>query len=876
VLPWKGGVLVSAAPNLWFFKDIDGDGRADERRVLFTGFGEGNQQLRVNGLHWGLDNWVYGANGRSDGEVRRPEDPPSKAVSLRGHDFRFRPETGAFEVLAGRSQFGTTFDEAGHRYLSWNTIPIRQVVLEEFYLARNPALASTESLQDLLPAQDTKEVFPLTPPPLVFNEESSSHFNALAGLTIYRSPELGRDPSGREYSGNAFMGESLRNLVHRRILVPHGTSYLAERGEQGKEFLAATDPWFHPVNFATGPDGALYIVDFYRRFVEHPHYVHDPQMVETVPWREGEGHGRIWRVRRRSGRSSAERASLQPALGGAAPGAWVEALGSRNGWMGETAQRLLVERADVSVVPVLREAAENSRSTQQQLRALWCLEGLQCLPSQTLARAAQSTRDDVRENAIALSESRMLGDADVRAAVLNAASDSNPRVRLRAALALGALGGDAAVHGAQLEGLERVLQQPGLDRWQALAALSSVAPQAWPLFLGLVQKDSAWLAAGTPERALVVQKLAQLIGADRSERDWREARSWVLREKEAREQPGRIVFLAGLADGLSQAGVRLFNWLATGQTLGEGKGIPFEAVEQEARSAALSSALSSYLRVASVRVLGESKAALAGKPLLQLLDAAQPLEVQAAAVQALAGMRDESLAREVFRSWTGHARYSRQRIVAASPSSPVLAAALCSALEAGEISPLEIDASTRQVLLKKLEAPLRQRVGKLLGVSGDRQAVLVRFTAALELEGDSGRGAFLFAKTCLICHAIQGQGNAVGPDLSAIGTRPKEALLIDILDPSRTVSPDFVSYTVDLVHGESLTGVIASETAGSLTLRRPQQPEITLPRARIQQVRADGKSLMPDGLEQGWTPQDMADLLAFLRKPEVLPAPPAQ
>src|SRR5205809_5681941 len=106
VMPWNGGVLVTAAPDILFLKDKDGDGRANERRVLLTGFAEGNQQLRVNGLFWGLDNWIYGANGRSDGEVRRPNDPASKAVSIRRHDFSFRPATGECETAAGTSQSG--------------------------------------------------------------------------------------------------------------------------------------------------------------------------------------------------------------------------------------------------------------------------------------------------------------------------------------------------------------------------------------------------------------------------------------------------------------------------------------------------------------------------------------------------------------------------------------------------------------------------------------------------------------------------------------------------------------------------------------------------------------------------------------------------
>ena len=157
------------APDILFLKDTDGDGRADERRVILTGFAEGNQQLRVNGLFWGLDNWVYGANGRSDGEIRRPGDPPSKAVSIPRHDFRFRPDTGEVEAIAGTSQFGLARDDWGNRFLSWNTIPIRHEVFPERYLNRTAFLGGTEVVANILPARDPGEVFPLHSGPLVFN-----------------------------------------------------------------------------------------------------------------------------------------------------------------------------------------------------------------------------------------------------------------------------------------------------------------------------------------------------------------------------------------------------------------------------------------------------------------------------------------------------------------------------------------------------------------------------------------------------------------------------------------------------------------------------------------------------------------------------------
>ena len=179
-------------------------------------------------------------------------------------------------------------------------------VFPDHYLARNPGLPTSDSVADLLPAGDIGQVFPLTPAPLVFNNESSSYFNALAGLAIYRGAAL-----GEIYRGNAFVGEALRNLVHRRVLTPSGATFAAARAEAGTEFLRSSDPWFHPVNFSTGPEGALYVVDFYRQFVEHPDFV-PGEMRGQVGWRSGSERGRLWRVVAKTAHPN--RALLRPGL----------------------------------------------------------------------------------------------------------------------------------------------------------------------------------------------------------------------------------------------------------------------------------------------------------------------------------------------------------------------------------------------------------------------------------------------------------------------------------------------------------------------------------------------------------------------------------
>jgi putative membrane-bound dehydrogenase-like protein len=854
VLPWRGGVLVTAAPDIWYLSDTNGDGRADEKRILFTGFGLGNQQLRVNGLMWGLDNWVYGANGRSEGEIRRPDDSPGKTISIRGHDFRFRPDTGEFEAIAGRSQFGLTSDDWGNRFLSWNTIPIRHEVLPERYLNRNPHLASTESVADILEPGDTGRVYPLAPPPLTFNNESVKHFNALAGLTIYRGGAL-----GEEYRGNAFVGESLLNLVHRRVLEPNGATFTARRGEREREFLASTDPWFHPVNFATGPDGALYVVDFYRKFVEHPDWVRGAARNE-VPWRTGAEHGRLWRIRN----TKLQISNSKPNLGRAAWPELVEHLRDDNGWWRDTAQRLLVERQERAAIPDLQALTRQPSAPLARVHALYTLDGLRALTPSILLGALNDEGAMVREHAVRLSE-RRLADTNVFEAVSSLADDANPRVRFQVAASLGEVDG-----GAKLGAMIKIARRDFADHWFRQAVLSSVGPNAWRFLRNLVQEGPDWLSAPTREQAKFLDETARLVGANHSEVELKECLTLLTQPGAKPPAAGHLALLAGLADGLART-PRPLRGLITNppdaigsQIQSLGTLITFAATRAASEEVKLPD------RLDAIRLLARVTPELSGKTLLDLLQPQQPAEVQSAAARALSELDNVALANAVFAGWPQYAASTRRRVLAAVPRSTSMTSALADRLEAGSLSPVELDASVRQSLLKSPIDSLKQRFQKLLttATGADRQEVMTRLQPALKMEGDRRRGAVIFAKTCLLCHTVEGQGRHVGPDLSGVASRPKEALLMDILDPSQQVSPDFINYTLVTTDGKVVTGFIISETAASVTLRRADEADDTVLRSQIKELRAEGKSLMPEGLEQGMTPQDMADLLSFLQRPE--------
>jgi putative membrane-bound dehydrogenase-like protein len=852
VLPWNGGVLVTAAPDLWFLKDTNGDGRADERRVLFTGFGAGNQQLRANGLLWGLDGWVYGANGRSDGELRSATAPQaSKAVSLRNHDFRFRPGTGEIEAVAGRSQFGLARDDWGNRFLSWNTIPIRHDVLPERYLSRNPNLASTESLQDLLEPGDTGRVFPLTPAPLTFNDESTTHFNALAGLSLYRGDAL-----GPAYAGNAFVGESLRNLVHRRVLEPSGPTFIARREEQNREFLASEDPWFHPVNFATGPDGALYVVDFYRRFVEHPDFVRG-RARDEMPWRTGFEHGRLWRIRRQ-GRP------LPPAhvqLEGAAPAELVAQLARTNAWWRDTAQRLLLERGDVSAVPALERLARHGLHPAARVQALHTLAGLARLSPPLLQAGLRDPHPRVREIALHLGETHSDG---WRKELPRLQSDPDSRVRLALTLALG--DSDLAAK-VLLPALVTAADRDATNRWHALALLSSVGSNATPLLEQLLTLHSTWRSANTPGQAEFLERLATLAGGSDANQEWARLLPR-LPTGNAPSHLGELALGAGLAEGLARTRHPWKYWLTQAPDTLAGQQPRLVAFSQFAANIATNSHEPASHRLLALRTVRRAPG-VSDVTLPRLLEPSEPPEVQKAAARALFEVAEPATFRGVFASWPKFLRGTRREIALAAARTPIGLPELLEHLERGAIQLNELDAPIRQAMRQHAEPALRRRAEQLLQATlvGDRAEVVQRFQPALALQGDRGRGAVWFEKACLQCHALQGRGQVVGPDLAGIGSRPKEAILIDILEPNRVVAPDYVSYTVVTHAGDSLAGLLAAETATSITLRRAGQPDESILRSQITETRAEARSLMPDGLEQGMSTQDMADLLEFLIKP---------
>ena len=275
-------------------------------------------------------------------------------------------------------------------------------------------------------------------------------------------------------------------------------------------------------------------------------------------------------------------------------------------------------------------------------------------------------------------------------------------------------------------------------------------------------------------------------------------------------------------------------------------------------------------RTLAVRALGDL-----GSPqqIARLAPLAAPAEtgpVADAALQTICRRGDVEAIASLIAAWPSYTPARRRLLIAASMESANASRALVDALEQGAVRAAEIDPAVRAAFAKMRDADLAARAERVFAAAmpEPRDEVLAAYRPALELPPNRAHGAAVFKAHCLTCHVIFGLGRQAGPDLSAIGGRAKEILLSDLLDPSRQVAPDYLSYTLVTRDGRALTGLLVSDIAEAVTLRRGEGADDTLPRAEIDQLQASGKSLMPEGLEQRLSVQDVADVLEFLAHPE--------
>jgi putative membrane-bound dehydrogenase-like protein len=893
VIAARGGVIAVCAPDIVFLADRDGDGSAEVRQTLFTGFSREFIERGINNPRWGVDNWIYVAAGGGGGRITGPN--LQAPVSIGHTDFRFKPDGTAIEPVTGtESMFGLTMTDFGDRF---HTILQQVVPLPYHYLARNPYVPSPPG--DLA-INAYREIYPISQPdpwrlargsdpewikyygPM--ETKPNGYFTATSGQLIYRADAL---PA--EFHGNYFVCDPANNLVHRCVLERDGLIYTGRRapGEERSEFLASTDQWFRPMNLGIGPDGAIYVVDMYREVIEDfsaiPRFLQQQYAESLIA---GKDHGRIWRLSAASPvRPTGDMRSMPAGLPER-----VALLGHANHWWRETAQRLLVESGDRTARELLAELAESGQTPQGRLHALYTLDGLGALRSADVEAALGDASFGVRMHALQLSERWLNGDPSLLERVLGLIDDPDPRVRLQAALTLGEARDPRAI-----DALARFSIGHGNERWSAAAVASSAVHSADMLLDQLLEVGPA-----SPGVLALLGPLAETVGATRDDRQIGRLLSSIAGLSSDEQVAAQRALLDGLARGLSRGKPGLATGEAVPQAIETllassdaevrrkalGLVEPLQLAESVAMQRAWDSAAETALdggQPLSDRLRAISILSAAGwirlERLRELLDARQPVELQLAAVAALSRSDHPDAALALLSNWSGLFPQAQEEITDALFARQDRLPKLLDAVESGVVPPNSLTALRREQLTEHGSEPIRTRARKLLSTSPseDRAAVIVRYEAALTLPRDLVRGAAVFEKSCSRCHRLGDKGYEVGPDLSAARTRPDATLLSDILDPSGTLTPGFAVYTIVTVDGRVHTGLRAGESATNITLRiaarpdeeaLPGQPlvtEATILRKDVDEARLSSQSLMPDGLEKEHSVQDIADLLGFLR-----------
>jgi putative membrane-bound dehydrogenase-like protein len=862
LLPWRGGVVVTEAPSIVYLRDTDGDGKADQRQVLYEGFTAKNPQLRVSHPNLGIDNWIYVANGLRGGQIVRGGNTGAKPIDLGGMDFRFDLVHDREEAISGMGQFGLTFDDWGQRFVCDNRHHLRHVVLPNRYIKRNPYLAVPQVVDDVSLIHEEEvlaggKIFPLSKNWTTFSTHAG-RFTAACGVFVYRGDLL--PPS---YHGAAFTCDPTGNLVHEERLEPRGASFRSRPAREGVEFLATRDDWFRPVSMALGPDGALYVVDMYRAVIEHPEFM--PNELKNRPdLTLGKDRGRIWRIVPESFHERAAR----PQLGQASVQDLIALLEHSNAWWRTTAQRLLLERQDRTAVEPLRKLAGSSPQPLARLHAAWLLEGLRALDDDLVLRLLDDPHPRVREHAVCLAEPKLASAPPFQKRVGELANDSDPRVRFQVALSLGEWNDDQV-----LEPLATIAIAGASDQWTREAVASAVPERAGALLVLLLRPDGGLTSEYAAGRIALLRELAALAGARRNAGEVKLVLDAILSLAGPDVLRWQMAGLNGLADGMGRRGSQLGAFL---------KSMP-DSQKADSQGESLTKRVESLLepsvgiagdrtrdldeRLDAVRLLAHSPWEKAGPALVRLTSDDPVQEIRIAAVRALAGHSNTEVGRRLMDAWKSATPAVRREILSAMLRQPDRIESLLDEVEARRILPGDIDALSVRQLENHGRTEIRERARRLLqeNVTEERKQVLARYQDAIARKGDALRGRSVFQKNCATCHQVGRVGVRVGPDIADRLTKSRNELLADILNPNQAIDGNFINYVVSTKQGAVLNGLIATETASSITLIRAENQSDVVLREDIDEIRSSGESLMPEGLEKNISLDEMADLITFLK-----------
>lgn len=853
ILTWREGAIVTAAPDILF---IAPDG---SRKTLLTGFSTGNQQLRVNGLRWGMDGWVYCAAGAHNGGYNKGTEITSvltgEKIALGSRDFRFRPDTGEFDPQSGPSQFGRARDDWGHWFGVQNSFPLWHYVLQDHYLRRNPHVIPPDPIHQLFTRNPP--VYPASSMEKRFHSfGESGRFTSACGIEVYRDRQLFAD--GKTH---AFTCEPFHNVVQHHVLENDGVTFKSTRdpAEAKLDFLASEDRWCRPVMVRTGPDGALWVADMYRYMIEHPQWLPQNGKDELLPhYREGDDKGRIYRVVRDNSTPISAVSSITVHFKDADKSLRT-AFESTNGWVRDKAQMSILWNVFNKKTWSELVSMNDEKEPQVEAQAAWTLHLISKshpefasasreLLALTLTRMLLDQDDEIVVQALQMAESFNWNDLESSLLLLaNSKHSEHPRVRMQLALSAGAWAGDwpADIIGATLADAA-----PGSPL--AGAALSSALPH-------LLRISTQFAESPEPKYDTIFAMLFRCaLNADNEDA--------IAAIASHPKSPARLGDMLAVLD---EKNLSLTDFAAQVKTAPAQAGVKRD-LELLAQAAETVRKAGDKPPMAELRLLSNDRAhrtEVAG--LLGGLWQRSTPDTAPSLLPLITRLQPTGAPDFLLASWTERTPAMRQQIIETLLSNDAWTQTLLERIQSKQVEAHACDAATRARLLKHPKTPVQKLASEVFAASGSSSRVIVmdNFKSALALKGDPAKGKVAFSQVCISCHKLDGIGLELGPDLRSVAQHDDVKLLTSILDPSAIIEPGFMAYHCTLKNGEQLYGIVATETSTSLTLKLPGNLTRSILRSEVASLKSTNTSLMPDGLEAALTPQSLADLIAYLRQP---------
>lgn len=890
VMKWKKGILVTDVPDIIYLEDSDNDGKADIRKTIITGFAVTNPQHIANTPVYGLDNWIYVAHQGNvtpkiamkfndpGSNIRFTENSPAPQLprDANGRNVRFKPGEWKLEMLSGESQYGQTFDNWGHHLCTSNADHLFHEVLAARYIKRNPALLVAAASAYIPDHGNACEIYPATINPRHQLLTDVGVVTSSSGVTWYQG---GLFPDS--FNNVTFIAEPVHNLVHADRIIDNGATFTAKRVYEQKEFLTSTDAWSRPVQFYIGPDGALYMIDYYRQIIEHPEWMSE-EVNNSGALYNGSDKGRIYRITP-SGTKPMNWCSKINLY--AAPTAeLVRSFSSSNIWWRRHAQRLLLDRNDSTASVHLKNLLDSTTSAIASVHALWALEGLRGLDPITLQKALRHRTAGVRENAIRLAELHFESFASLQNELLALQKDPDPKVRFQLLCTLG----DREDEKSQAA-CGNILMHDIEDNWVQIASLSSTRDRS------LIWLEKAMMTvAGKPSegRHQFFKNCATVTTLSANHAGIKKIIQLAANANDARAEWWQSACLEGLNKGLRMNSTLTANMeaekilllskydAATPPLLRKAAidllaviGLPPKDKLQpfiiKAKNAAADKNANAAFRSDALGLLAfdTANAGSYTNLLASLVAPDEPENLQQDALLSYNELAPGQACAFILQNWkmlTPSVRSTAMDILLSSPANMSL---LLDGVEKKTIQSSAISWPGKVHLMNNDDETIRSRARLLLATElENRDEVYRKYLPALGMKGDAKNGLLIFDRVCANCHQSGGQhGKMFGPDLASVRNRDAQFILMDILNPNRAIADKFEMRTLVKKNGESISGILSSETGTTVTLTNLGGLQTTVVRNEIKKMEASETSAMPAGLEAAISLKEMADLLAFLK-----------